>query len=70
MYIIRVVDLRLFHLSLTPYEMHCPVPLHRAWLQQLHRGNCYKCLCLVWELEFKFCPFKYSAKNVPEITIQ
>lgn len=26
MYIIRVVDLRWSHLSLTPYEMHCPAP--------------------------------------------
>lgn len=28
MYIIRVVDLRLSHLPLTPYDMHCPMPLH------------------------------------------
>lgn len=31
MYIIGVVDLRLSHLSLTPYEMHCPMPLHSLY---------------------------------------
>lgn len=28
MHKIRVVDLRLSNLSLTAYEMHCPMPLH------------------------------------------
>jgi len=63
MYIIRVLDIRLSLLSLTPYEMHCPMPLHTVSTLGITQRQLLQMLLPSLEIRIQILSFQTLSKE-------